>query len=62
VKGQENRTDDGQISHADLLGETFLDQRHAGESFSITRELLLDGLHEEPWKKIRKTQTSGTSE
>ena len=60
VKEQENRTNDGQVSHANLLGETLLDQRHARESVSVTRELLLDGLHEEPWSGINKAQASDT--
>jgi hypothetical protein len=42
TKEWEKRTDDGEVSHTDLLGETFLDQRHAGEPLSVTRELLLN--------------------
>ena len=48
--GTGNRTDDGEVSHADLLRETFLDQRHAGEPFPVTGELLLNRLHKGPWK------------
>jgi hypothetical protein len=40
--------DDGQVCHADLFWETFLDQRHAGEPFPVAGELLLNGLQESP--------------
>jgi hypothetical protein len=44
IMGGNGRTDDGEVSHADLLGETFLDQRHATKSVPVIRELLLNGL------------------
>ena len=48
VKEGGDRTDNGEISHTDLFGVTFLDQRHAGESLRVTRELLLDTSQEYP--------------
>ena len=48
MKEQKNLTDDGEVSHADLLGVAFLDQRHASEPFPVTREFFLNSLHKEP--------------
>jgi len=41
-EGAGNRTDDGEVSHADLLWEAFLYQRHAGKPVSVTGELFLN--------------------
>ena len=54
-----NRTDDCEVSHADLLGVGFLDQRHAGEPFPVAGELLLDRLQEDPWINVSKTRAQG---
>jgi len=48
VKERENRTDNGEVSHADLLGETFLDQGHAAKSVPVTGELFLNRLQKGP--------------
>ena len=48
------RTYDCEVSHADLLGETFLDQRHAGKPFPVTGEFLLNRLQEDPWGNFSK--------
>ena len=52
------RTYDCEVSHADLLGETFLDQRHAGKPFPVAGELLLNRLQENPWGNVSKKMGS----
>lgn len=54
MKERVNRTDDREVSHPNLLGEAFLDQRHAGEPVPVTGELLLDRLQEDPWGKNKQ--------
>lgn len=51
MKGWANRTDDREVSHANLFGETFLNQRHAGKPVPIAGVLLLNRLHEVSWKE-----------
>ena len=60
MKKRENRTDDGEVSHANLLGEAFLDQRHAGEPVPVTGVLLFDRLHKVPWKNISRVRIGST--